>query len=87
MGHMVQMDVGSSGASPSGGGGVPNKAGSDETVQLKAAVQFAGGDRHHPPDDRHQITDPYLNIDQWALTMKKTRIAELFLTPGGYRAT
>lgn len=42
-----------------------------------------GKDRHAPVDDRHNITDPYINPDRWLETLKRERVADLFRTPGG----
>ena len=39
--------------------------------------------RHFVPDDRHAITDPYADPNRWAESVKKGRINDLFLTPGG----
>ena len=39
--------------------------------------------RHNDHDDRHNISAPYVDIDRWVLSMKRTRIAELFLTAPG----
>ncbi|MEB3826365.1 hypothetical protein [Phormidium sp. CCY1219] len=46
-------------------------------------IQRAGGGRHAPVDDRHNITDPYLEPARWLETLKRERVADLFRTAGG----
>ena len=39
--------------------------------------------RHFQPDDRHNVTNPYDDPRQWAESLKKTRVNDLFKTKGG----
>jgi hypothetical protein len=39
--------------------------------------------RHFQPDDRHHISDPYANPAQWAGSVIKTRVSDLFRTLPG----
>src|SRR5215831_1145757 len=53
-------------------------------VGLMAGPALAkGGAKQAPVNDKHNITDPYTNPTVWLNTMKSTRVAELFKTPGG----
>ncbi len=47
------------------------------------AIQRKGKDRQAPVDDRHSISDPYINPTRWLETLKRERVADLFRTPGG----
>jgi hypothetical protein len=50
----------------------------DEAERLAAEAERLLRPRHRDHDDRHHITDPYADMPRWVLTMKRTRIAELF---------
>ncbi|MCT7966837.1 hypothetical protein NG799_10875 [Laspinema sp. D1] len=49
----------------------------------ETALQRKGKDRHAPVDDRHSISDPYIEPTRWLETLKRERVADLFRTPGG----
>ncbi len=46
-------------------------------------MQRKGKDRQAQVDDRHNISDPYIEPTRWLETLKRERVADLFLTPGG----
>lgn len=46
-------------------------------------IQRRGKDRHAQVDDRHNISDPYIDPDRWLETLKRERVADLFRTPQG----
>ncbi|MCT7954475.1 hypothetical protein [Laspinema palackyanum] len=50
----------------------------------ETALQRKGKDRHAPVDDRHSISDPYIEPTRWLETLKRERVADLFRTPGGF---
>jgi hypothetical protein len=42
-----------------------------------------GKDRHQATDDRHNVTDPYIDAAVWTKTITSKRVNELFKTSGG----
>jgi hypothetical protein len=65
----------------------PATATPEEELTVKAApdttLQRKGKDRQAQIDDRHNISDPYIEPTRWLETLKQERIADLFRTPGG----
>lgn len=59
----------------------------EEELTVKAApdtaIQRKGKDRQAQIDDRHNISDPYIDPTRWLETLKRERVADLFRTPGG----
>ncbi len=59
----------------------------EEELTVNAApvpeIQRKGKDRQAQVDDRHNISDPYIEPTRWLETLKRERVADLFRTPGG----
>ncbi|MCT7975576.1 hypothetical protein [Laspinema olomoucense] len=61
----------------------------EEELTINAAPATAiqrkgkGKDRHAQVDDRHSISDPYIDPTRWLETLKRERVSDLFRTPGG----
>jgi hypothetical protein len=60
---------------------------SEEELTVNAAPETAlqrkGKERQAQVDDRHHISDPYIEPTRWLETLKRERVADLFRTPGG----
>ncbi|AFY80814.1 hypothetical protein [Oscillatoria acuminata] len=60
---------------------------SEEELTVNAApattIQRKGKDKQAQVDDRHNISDPYIEPTRWLETLKRERVADLFRTPGG----
>ncbi|MBO0349016.1 hypothetical protein J0895_07865 [Phormidium pseudopriestleyi FRX01] len=59
----------------------------EEELTVNAApattIQRKGKDKQAQGGDRHSISDPYIEPTRWLETLKRERVADLFLTPGG----
>lgn len=62
---------------------------SEEELTVNAAPETAiqrkgkGKDRQAQVDDRHNISTHHIEPTRWLETLKRERVADLFLTPGG----